>query len=189
MSKTVPEQPSSSAVSGLRARGASFVVIVVRSKHEAELSARQSCLQDPRSSYKMPLELQAPRTKETYHKKKGLQPPVQDSINVNPRPSKKRRRDETDTEIVATGDKNKRKRLKKEDKARQRALEQDTQPVSPVQGLGPATIGTLKREPKKSKKQNDPRKVEVLLAKVCLSKHSMKAAMSLISNVHSGDWT
>jgi len=120
----------------------------------------------------MPLELQALHTKEkeTPHKKKGLQPSVRDSVNIDPRPSKKRRRDETETEIVSIKDKNERKRRKKEDKTKERALAKDVQPITLVQGPGPTIIGTLEGKSTKAKKQKDARKVEEPLAKVYLSK-------------------
>jgi hypothetical protein len=132
----------------------------------------------------MPFESQAPRTKKIRHKKKGRQLLVQDSINIDSRPSKKRKRDETGAEIVVIEDKNERKRRKKKDEARQCALKEDIQPIPipPVQELGPTIIGTLEGEPKKAtkRKDEDARTVEEPLAKVCLSKHSIKPVMSLI---------
>lgn len=117
----------------------------------------------------MPLEFQAPHTKNIHHKKKGLQLPVQDSLNIDPRPSKKRRREDTGTEIVMIEDRNGRKRRKKEDKTRRGALKEDIQPISSVQELGPAIVGTLEGEPKKAKtrKDEDARTVEEPSAKVC----------------------
>ena len=74
-------------------------------------------------------------------------------------------------EIAVIEDNSDRKRRKKEDKARQRAFKEDIQPISPVQELGPTIIGTLQREPKKTKKRKDEdtRTVEEPPAKVCLS--------------------
>ena len=99
--------------------------------------------------------------------------PVQSSINIDPRPSKKRRRDELETEIVAIESKSEVKRRKKEEKARQRAREEDIQLISLGQKLGPTIIGTLEGEPKKVKtrKDEDARKVEEQLAMVSLSKN------------------
>lgn len=117
----------------------------------------------------MPFEGQDPLTKKKYHKKKGLQMPVQGGININPRLPQKRRRDETETEIAAIEDKNERKRRKKEEKARQSAPEDDIQPISQTRL---AIIGTVEGEPKKAKmrKDEDAKKIEPSLAMVCLSK-------------------
>jgi hypothetical protein len=108
---------------------------------------------------------------------------------VNPSPSKKRRRDATETEIVATEGRKERKRHKKEEKAQQRALEEDIRPVSSGQGLEPTIKDTLQGEDKKLKNQKDGRKFEEPVTQVCLLKQSIKPAMSmsLIGNGHSGD--
>ena len=137
----------------------------------------------------MSLEVQAPRVKGKHRKKKGLQPLAQDNIVVDPRPSKKRRRDETETEIMAIEDKKERKRRKKEEKAKQRALQGDILSISPVRELGPTITDTFREEPKKIiiMKQKDGRNIEESLAEVCLSKRSMKLAMTLVGDCHSGD--
>ena len=83
-------------------------------------------------------------------------------------------------------DKKEKKRRKKQEKAKRRALEEDIRPISSAQGLGP---DTLLGEDSKAKDQKDGSKVEEPKAEVCLSKCSIKPAMSmsLIGNGHSGD--
>jgi len=100
-----------------------------------------------------------------------LQPLAQDNIITRPKPPKKRKRDETETDVLVTEDQKERKRRKKEGKAKQRPLEQDIQPRSPVQELGPAIRDTVRGEDKKVKNQKDGRNVEELLTEVCSSKH------------------
>lgn len=92
-------------------------------------------------------------------------------------------------ETVAIEDKSERKRRRKEEKARQRALEEDIQLISPGQKFGSAIIGTLAGEPKKAKsrKDGDARKAEEPPAVVSLSKVLTKPVMSLMSNYHPDD--
>lgn len=120
----------------------------------------------------MPFEHQTTRKKGTHHTKKELPPPAQDNI-IGPGLSKKRRRDETETEMLATQDKKERKRRKKEEKAKQGALEEEIQPISPVQELGPAIRDTSRGETKEVENQKDGKKVGEPLVEVCLPRYSM----------------
>lgn len=93
-----------------------------------------------------------------------LQPSAQD----NPTPSKKRRRDATATDIVAIEDN---KDIKRRKKAGQGALAEGIRPIPSVQRPEQAIKDTLRGENKKSKNQKDGRKIEELIAQVCLLKH------------------